>query len=204
MSVTILEAPEEMAITLTYAKQQSRILEDWEDDLIIKHIKAATLYFENYVGRALIEQKLQLCFDQFPCSDFFLLQRGCPLVDVESVKFYDRDNVLQTLDTDLYSYSVGTIPGKVFRLGDTWGDSDIHPTRPAAVEVIYTAGYGETSEDVPEDIQLAVAMLVADSFSNRGNNEIAPGLVMIQPTYGTLNLMNRFKVNYYLQETQNR
>jgi uncharacterized phiE125 gp8 family phage protein len=197
MPVQTITPPVARATSLALVKQHLRVIADEEDDLLLHYIDAATLHFEKLSGRSLITQTLKYSFGNFPCQDFFLIQRGAPLQSVTHIKYYDKDNVLQTLPTDNYSLSASGIPGKVFRTGDSWGVEDIHETRPDAVEVTFVAGYGADDSFVPGDIKLALSMLIGDSFSYRENTQTQPGIVQIKVDYGTNALIQPYRTEFF-------
>lgn len=204
MPVRVITAPSAFPTTLTLVKKHLRIMHDREDLLIESYIRAATEYFERITGRSLITQTLKMSFDSFPCEDYFHLERGCPLQEVLSVEYYDSTNTLQTLDAENYGVVTESIPGKIFRSGVTWGEDDLHPTRPGAVEVTFVAGYGDDESDVPEDIKLALSMLIGDSYSNRENQQVSPGLVTIQTSFGTNLLLMGYKTSFFQFPSQQR
>ena len=182
MSRTVqTEAPAGEPITLAEAKAWLRVDGTDEDVLLTALIEAARGYVETFTGRALITQQWEASLDAFPgCS---LLGRlrvlesrpanydgrqiiipRAPLVTVESVKYYDTDGVLQTLTSAAYFTDTRSQPGRVVLNSDyDWPDTQ---SRPNAVIVAYTCGYGTPSQ-VPQTIRTALRFLVSHWFENR-------------------------------------
>src|SRR5690606_2147840 len=103
-----------------------------------------------------------LTLDAFPPE---LELRVCPVQSVESVKYYDTAGVQQTLDSSDYLVDIASEPGRIVPVPDTsWPETQ---RRPNAVEVAFTAGYGETLSDVPAAAKQAVLLLAGNWFANR-------------------------------------
>lgn len=128
-----------------------------QDSHIDGLIAAATERAESYLGRALITQTLVLTLDAFPCR--IELPRP-PLAEVTAIRYVDAAGDQQTLDAELYRVTAGREPASIEpAYGESW------PTPLAvseAVEVEYTAGYGDAASDVPASIRHAIAMIVGE------------------------------------------
>jgi uncharacterized phiE125 gp8 family phage protein len=81
------------------------------------------------------------------------------LQSVTSVKYYDPDGVQQTMDPAGYIAS-----GQQIVPVDAWPDYDT--TRPGAVTVRFTAGYGNATA-VPAAIKAAILLYIGDLYANR-------------------------------------
>ncbi len=125
------------------------------------YIATARDYVERFLGRQLIQTTLVMRLDCFP--DWMLLPRP-PLVSVQSVTYYDSDNVSQTLATSQYDVSIYGVAGRIIpKFGVVWPITYI---RPDAVTVNYTGGYGTTGSSVPAPIRTAILWLVAHYDQN--------------------------------------
>tara|TARA_R110000824_G_scaffold77288_2_gene195532 strand:- start:13999 stop:14400 length:402 start_codon:yes stop_codon:yes gene_type:complete len=80
-----------------------------------------------------------------------------PLISVTSVKYYgDSTETLDTFSTGSYTVSTAGDPGVIWLNEDKdWPDL---MDRPQPIEILFTAGYGANTDDVPDTIQTAVAM----------------------------------------------
>lgn len=128
-----------------------------QDEQIDALIAAATERAESYLGRALVTQTLVLTLDAFPCR--IELPRP-PLVEVTAVRYLDAAGWQQTLAAEAYRVTSGREPALIEpAFGASW------PTPlpvSEAVEVEYTAGYGDAGTDVPASIRHAIAMIVGE------------------------------------------
>jgi uncharacterized phiE125 gp8 family phage protein len=157
--------PAALAVSLAAAKESLRIDagDTALDASITLWIKGITLEAEHQLGRSLINQGWRLSLDAFP--DALRLDHP-PTVSVESVKYFDTNNVQQTLDPADYMVDKITEPGYIVpAAGKAWPDTfdRIH-----AVEVNYTAGYGSTEADVPVNVQLYVLARLVEQFDSTG------------------------------------
>lgn len=154
-------APAAEILSTADAKEFLRIDTAAEDELIAAFILTARLWVEKYLGKALVTQEWKATYESFHVSenDTVQLPMGS-LQSVESVKYYDSDDVLQTVSTS--DYYVDTLKARV-RFTTLPDLQD----RPNALEINYTAGYGDAATDVPEPIITAVRYLVTQFFENR-------------------------------------
>lgn len=168
MPLYLIEAPDnDDVLTLADAKQHLRVSFDDDDAQIADHIAAAIQNIDGrdgWLGRALGPQTWELRLPEF-CD------RGGreikvplpPLISIGSVKYYDGDDVLQTLSADDYEViGVGGF-GKarlVLKSGKAWPGLG---RRTENVVVRFTAGY----ETVPRTILMALKRQVASMYENR-------------------------------------
>ena len=97
MAITIVTPPLALPVTVAEAKAYARIDFDDADALIESLIGAARDHLEQATGRTFVQTTYQLTLDAFPCDEIALPRS--PVLSVASVKYYDRDGVLQTLAT---------------------------------------------------------------------------------------------------------
>jgi len=204
MTVQVTVAPAVSAIDISLVKEHLRIIGDDDNISLSMYMSAAIAMFEQHAGLCLITQTIKQTFDQFPCEDHFFLERGMPLQSVSHVKYYDTDNVLQTMSSDEYIVLSNTLPPSIcLASGESW-PSDIHPTRQAAVEVTYVAGYGTTSSSVPKDLHLALSLLIGDLFQNREDSIAMPGMTIAKVGWNSQRLLARYKTHFYQHLSQSR
>ena len=156
-------APGLEPVTLAEMKLHLRATEDTTDnDLITSLIIAARQWCEGYQNRAYISQTITLKSDRFP--KVFYIPRPL-LISVTSIKYIDTAGVEQTLSTDVYDTDIYSQPGRIgLKYGQSWPAirGDIN-----SVEIIYKAGYGEATADVPDGIKAAIKLLAAHLYVNR-------------------------------------
>lgn len=131
---------------------------DSESELIDMLIGAATAMVERHTGLQLITSTWKL---EFKSWEEFVELWHSPLVSVNSVKYYDTNNVQQTMSATLYQVNTSSMPAIVRFL-----DFPSLYDREDAIQIIYSAGYG-TDADVPQPLKVAIMMLTAHLYENR-------------------------------------
>lgn len=136
--------------------------EDTDQDSLIAALGAsARAYCEEYTRRALITQTWQGHFETIPIGGEVWLPRP-RISSITDVKYYDSDNVLQTLTTSSYHKVTGD--NGLIKVIDGPG---VHANRPDRYQVNWVSGYGSAGSDVPEQLLTAMKMLVVFWFENR-------------------------------------
>lgn len=146
MATRLIAGSIELAVSMVDAKNTLRIEQDDTslDSTIEIWIRAITRECEHQLGRALINQQWRASLSSI--SGVIVLVNP-PLVSVDSFKFYDSDNSLQTLDPADYQVDLVSEPGILTpAVGRSW---PALYARADAVAIDYTVGYGATSTDVP-------------------------------------------------------
>ena len=110
--------------------------------------------------------------DNFPAGGFRI--PCAPLVSVQSVKYYDVNNVEQTLVNTEYYVDAISKPGRLVP-ATSWPATYV---RPNAVSIVLTAGYG-VAADVPQVIKQAMLLMIGDMYNNR--EETGHGTVSLMP-----------------------
>lgn len=195
--ITVVEPPAILAIGVDTVKahlQMGSLVNSQHDTLLELYIAAAIETFEIETSRALITQTVKQTESGFPCSSDFINLARSRATEVDSVKYYDTDNVLQTLDSDKYYLTTDTLPSKVYLNKDeTWPDT--YP-RADAIEVIYVAGYGSQESDIPGKAKHAMCLMIGDSFLFKEDTLFAPGGTVLTITRNSSVLMNSFRTYY--------
>lgn len=132
------------------------------DPMLRMLIAGARKVAEDRTGRALITQTWEQVLDVFPANE---LELGMlPIQSITSVKYYDTDGVLQTVDVADYVLDTDTIPGWVLPAsGVSWPSSY---DMAQAVIVRFVAGYGSTGASVPNEIRMWISAQVAAAYRN--------------------------------------
>ena len=164
MNLVVVTPPAAEPVLIADAKLQLRVTHDSEDSLITHLIVAAREHCEMYHGRAYITQTLKLQLDEWPEDGEIVLPRP-PYQSVTSIKYIDSDGAQQTIDAAEYQTDLNATPGRIIpAYGYTW------PTargQLSAIEVTFTAGYGDAGTDVPARICQAVLLRLSDLYENR-------------------------------------
>lgn len=152
-------------------------------------IVEAREWIEETTALALITQSWRLALDQWPAHDepwWDGVRQGSiadlhgsrkysdldlprfPLQAVDSVTVYDESStsasvtIADTFDVDTYRK-----PGRLtLKRGATW---PVALRANNAIEIVYTAGYGDAASDVPAALRSAVKRMAAWLYTNRGD-----------------------------------
>jgi len=128
-------------------------------------IKAARKHVEQYLGRALITQSWKMKLPYF--RDWAIELPYSPVQSITSIKYYDTENVQQTLNSSLYQLDSDSEPARIQPAqGESWPSAIAYSDTFSPVEIIYVAGYGSAS-DVPEGIKYATMIMLAHLYENR-------------------------------------
>lgn len=165
---TRLTAAPFASVSVIELKSHSVIEFNDDDDLVEAYIAAATARVEFDTGCAIVKQQWQADYACFP--DIIRLRKP-PLLEVESVKYYDASGIQQTLDPADYQVSASGIVGRIAPApGLSWPATQAG--RFGAVSVVYQAGYvdvinGSASTEAPPLLKQAIFVLAAHFYENR-------------------------------------
>lgn len=170
MGTRLITAPSTTPVTLAECKAQANVSDTSMDSVIPAFIEAAVQEAELETGRALMTQTWERTFDAFP--DAIVLWRP-PVQSVTSVKYYDPTNVLQTLNSGVYTLDNDSEPAWLL---PSWGNS-WPATLPVAnaVRVRYVCGYADAAS-VPASIKQWIKMRVC-SFIDESRSTIITGTI---------------------------
>ena len=157
------------AVSLTEIKSHLRIDETDDNDALLLIISGVRNAVENYLERTLITSTWKAEFDAFETEMRLPMK---PIKSIESLKYYDDDNIQQTLSAALYEFD------ETGRLRST--ATNVWPStydRYNAIEVNYTAGDLSLGK-LPEDLRLALRLLVGHFEKNRENTNFAQALTI--------------------------
>lgn len=213
MTVLIKTPPAFLAITKeTLKSKHLRIYGTTLDDSSLDdiYIPSAIDYFEFYTHQALITQTLIQAFDKFPDEKYFYLERcsrpinGVLTTSIASIKYYNQEGILTTVDPNTYSINHYDLPISVNLKPDCNWPTDIDLSRVSAVQVEYTTGYGANEAAVPKAIHHCLAMLVATSFVFREDDLYSAGGTIAKPSKNSVDYLDRFRTGFYEHRSQGR
>lgn len=150
-------------VSLEEVKPQLRIDidDDSYDGVLNPLIKAAREWCEEYQNRAYITQTFELALDEWPHCHTILLPRP-NLQSIESVQYVEAGNMVTWGAANFYIDTFAE-PGFLIASG-SWPDSSL--PRVNGIIVTYKAGYGDSSDTVPQRIKQAITLLVCHWFEN--------------------------------------
>ncbi|MBF9232059.1 head-tail connector protein [Microvirga alba] len=175
-----LEGPAVEPVSLADMKAYLRVDDDAEDDLITGLIKAARLIVEAVSRRILIAQNWRVMLDRWPQDQTVLLPLS-PLLSVESVKVFDASGVSTEVTIDSIESDLSSDPPRLIVR------SAPNPGRARnGIAIDVRVGYGDSPDSVPATLRLAIKIVVAHWFENRGDvagDQVLPAeaLALIAP-----------------------
>lgn len=171
-------------VTMTEARSHLRLGDDTSHDITVAAmIAAAVRKCQTNVRRTFLTSTWDYTLNAFPFSTgaFGLWSSvrypyeaeiripNPPLVSVTTFSYVDIGGSTLTLAGSAYSFKPGT-PGVIVpAYGTSW---PFTRGLPGDLAIRYVAGYG-TAADVPEDVKLAILMMVGHTFQNRGDEDVA-------------------------------
>ena len=158
--------PTQEPFDLTEAKSVLEIdtADTSKDSMIQSNITTAREAAEAVTGRSLMTQTRVLYLDYFPLGDTITLPNG-PVQSVTHVKYYDTDEVEQTLSSSDYWTDL-TKPVARIVIKNYWPSIKC---RPNAVTITYVCGYAN-AVSVPHGIKSGMKVVVAHLFEHREQN----------------------------------
>lgn len=153
--------------SITAVEAKAHLLQDSadQDTYIGTLITAADEFIENELCKALITQTWTVSVPG-PAVNGWLVLPVNPVIGITTLKYYDSDNVLQTLTvSDFFLYKTQDLAYLRPNTGISWPNTY---DRPDAIEVVFTAGYGDAA-DVPASIKHAVKLVIGDWFEHRAS-----------------------------------
>ena len=173
MALMLVTPPTVEPVTLAELKDWLKIDTADEDVLLTAVIAAARLAVEAASGRKLLTQTWRWVLNAWPASPLEL--PVWPVQAVPAIRVYNAAGVAATVAATLYQLSNAFLPPRLALLGAT-----PQPGRAlGGIEIDMTAGYGGAAAAVPEALRMAVRLMAAHLYENRGDG--APGLAPMQP-----------------------
>ena len=168
MALRAISPPTSMAVSLVEAKRHLRVDHDDDNLLITAYILSAIGHVDGkdgMLGRALVDQTWELVLDAFPVNEIKIPLP--PLISIISIKYDDVAGNEFTLSPSLYTVDNVKEPGWVLPDGSWPGTFD----GVNSVRIRYRAGYLSLGSppvtEVPEDIKLAILLMVGTAYAQR-------------------------------------
>lgn len=184
--VAVTSAPAAEPVTTAQAKSWLRVSGSDDDTLIDAIVASARRWVEEYCGIRLITQTVTQTIDDWPGSAQSRAEAitvdqaksgalqwvellASPVQSISSVKTYDDSDNEATWGSGNYRLSAAA-DGDRARLVPVGSASWPSATRNSdGVVIEYVAGFGDAGSDVPADITLALRLLIAGMYENRGD-----------------------------------
>ena len=174
-------------LTTAEAKTHLKVDTTADDTYIDNLVSAATESAQIFTNRYFITTQITQYGDKW--DDISTLFKS-KVINVVSVKYYDSDNSLQTLATDVWLSDIAHQPARI-----ALKPNQSFPAiadRINAIEVTNKVGYGDTASDVPEGIRHAVLLSVGNFYQNR--EEVVVGRIATELPKSAQYLLEQYKV----------
>ncbi len=177
-------------ITLAQARSYLRLTStDVSDSDLTAFIKAAQAASERFTRLTLFTTIFKTTRDFF--LQEFLLRRA-PLISVTSVERLISDvlttvdaTIFKAIDTDIINY--GSI---VLKANQVWPHDQDDEAR--AITITFSAGFGTTSTDLPDDLIEGMKRVLGDLFEDRGDCSCDGAMASMSSSAKML--LGRFKI----------
>jgi uncharacterized phiE125 gp8 family phage protein len=159
----VTTAPSVEPVSLADMKLHLRVTCTADDDLITALIVAARQWCEDYENRAYITQIITA--NTFWLPNRIILPKPRLQTDDLVITYVDLAGDTQTLSSDLYDIDIIREPGQVTRAYNATYPSvrgDVN-----GVTIVYKAGYGAASTDVPQKTIAAIKLMCGHLYENR-------------------------------------
>ncbi|MEL7127939.1 MAG: hypothetical protein AAGK23_00190 [Pseudomonadota bacterium] len=159
MTVTVIARPDGETVSLSEAKEYLRIGHAGEDALVLELVASAGARVEHATGRALLAQTIRIQLKAWPqalLDGKFVLTPG-PAIDLLSVKLGEDDLTERFI---LQNNCLALRPWNYLPI--------VQAGQVITIDV--RVGYG-TSQDVPDDLKLAIKQLAALAYRLRSDGD---------------------------------
>lgn len=166
-SLTTYTAASDNSLTLAEAKADLKVDQSTDESLIALKLDAAERAVEEYTNRRFMKTVLDFTLSGFPEGGIVL--PVSPVISVDSVKYYDGDNVQQTWAATNYWYNVSSNPTVI----QYDSPPSVRDNRTDVVTVRFTVGYSNEAATatqqaaVPPPLKQAVLHLLNDLYYAR-------------------------------------
>lgn len=168
MSIQQITPPAKEPLTLDEVKEYLKVQTGEDDAVITRLIGAARKQVESLSGKLLIDQVWKIYLDDWP-DNLRLDLAVSPVTSIIGVRVYDAQENWQLVSPDLYH---ADLAGTLQRLEIRAAALTLSPgVEIAGIEIEVLCGYGPTGDAVPEPLQQAMLLLIADWYSNRAASE---------------------------------
>lgn len=188
LSPVLVEAPAVYPVSLDEAKAHLRVTSDEEDALVEGLIAAASVAAERRIQSALITQTWRV--DRGAWAFPFRLPIG-PVREVVSVGYFDAANEAAVLSPSAYSLHADAL-GAALHFAGTASTPSLY-SRPDAVRVTFTAGYGDEPSDVPAPIRQAILLMVGSWYEHREESVIGATVAALPRSVAADALLTSFR-----------
>lgn len=171
-----------------------------DNELLQSLIRSSVIETQRRTGRKLLTHTINLWLSEFPANNQPILTPFPPLLTIEEITYIDGDDTEQTLDPAGYFADAKSQPGRVLLTSDkNWPDTAAVgiADHPHPVKVQFTCGYGDSGDDIPDDLKTIVKGLTKLIFDNPNPVEVGGAQPVVVPLHiGSLIESNKDQTEY--------
>jgi len=152
-------------------------------------ISSAREWCEQYTGRALAQQTIEVAYDNFPENGIELPLT--PVISITSIKYIDPQGIENTLANTVYALDDYSQPNWiVLQANQIWPT-----TNGVANNVKIRLTVGNTTSNIPKAIKSAMLLLVGNLYENRQEDIAATSRVTFNSLpLGVYNLLQPYRL----------
>jgi|APSaa5957512622_1039677.scaffolds.fasta_scaffold50304_2 uncharacterized phiE125 gp8 family phage protein len=183
--------PASEPISTADAKAHLRVTHSDDNDYIDSLVKAARMHAEQFTDRAIITQTWEAYLQKFPGSgnQNEIMINKCPVTSISKIEYYDSDNTLQTLSTDVYE-AVTELEPAIIRLAANQSWPEIYD-RKKAIIITFVTGYANAAA-VPMPIIQAMKFIIGHHYENR--QDVITAMAVNEVPLASQYLLNNFRI----------
>jgi uncharacterized phiE125 gp8 family phage protein len=155
-------------MTVATLKSELKVEVSTDDTILGYKLAAAERFVEEYTNRRLMKAVYDLTLSDWPAGGITL--PFSPVLSIDSIKYYDGDNTLQTWAATNYYYNVNQEPCMIYYVNAT---PSLRDNRQDCITVRFTVGYSSAAETatqqaaVPDGIKQAIVKIAGDLYHTR-------------------------------------
>ena len=174
-------------VSTATAKAHLKVDVSDDDYLIADLVSAATKAAEDYTNRFFMNTTITMYGDTW--DDIATLYKS-PVSSVTHIKYYDTDDALQSLSTDIYLTDLVSKPARISLLPDQ-SFPDLS-SRKMAVHIKYVVGEGTAVSDISDLIQQSVLLMVGHWYEHRSS--VISGKTAMEIPLTSQMLLDQYKI----------
>ena len=169
-SIAVYTAPSDNCLTSTEVKADLKVETSADDTPIAAKLDAAERAVEEYCNRRLMLATYDLTLSGWPSRGIVL--PFSPVISVDSVKYYDDTNALQTWASTNYKVNASAEPCRINYVSDV---PTLYDDRDDAIVIRFKVGYSSSATlatqqaAVPPPLKAAILKLVQDLYYFRAD-----------------------------------